>query len=54
MRQEPWIFVSVSNLTEPAWIWLREQMNFSTWDHTYNGFWFKHEQDAIIFTLKWL
>jgi len=53
MRPEPWIFVSVSDLADPAWIWLREQLDLSTWDHTYKGFWFKHEQDAIMFALRW-
>jgi hypothetical protein len=53
MSQEPWIFVSAANIAEPAWIWLREQIDLRTWDHTYDGFWFMHEQDAIMFALRW-
>jgi hypothetical protein len=58
MSKESWTFVSTTTVSESAWIpswtWCREQLDFSTWDHTYDGFWFKHEKDAIIFTLKWL
>jgi len=54
MRQKPWTFVPAARIKEPAWIWLREQLDLRTWDHTYDGFWFKNEQDAIMFTLKWI
>jgi len=54
MTEQPWIFVSTTTVSEPGWIWCREQIDLQNWDYTRAGFWFKHEQDAIMFSLKWL
>ena len=58
MTNEPWIFVRDKD--EPyrlgdqrAFIWCRDTLLRNDWDHTTEGYWFKHEQDAIIFSLKW-
>jgi hypothetical protein len=52
MSQEPWIFVSVPDHIGLGY-WLCEYVDLRTWDHTHDGFWFKHEQDAIMFKLRW-
>lgn len=57
MRQEPWIFVRDVGPKMRNWhafIWCRDNLLLNDWDHTTEGYWFKNEQDAIMFTLKWI
>jgi hypothetical protein len=58
MTNEPWIFVR-ADMPGPgqdwtAFLWCRDTLFINDWDHTAEGYWFRHEQDAIIFSLKWL
>ena len=59
MTKQPWIFVRdkrrdyiLGNLR--AFVWCRDTLLSNDWDHSAEGYWFKHEQDALIFTLKWI
>jgi hypothetical protein len=58
MRNEPWTFIR-DNKDEPilenwqAFIWCRDTLLLNDWDHTAEGYWFKNEQDALLFTLRW-
>ena len=58
MKKQPWIFVrhdmSSKSHNWSALLWCRDTLLQNAWDHTTEGYWFKNEQDAIMFTLKWL
>ena len=57
MKKEPWIFVRDVGLKMGNWhafVWCRDNLLLNDWDHTTEGYWFKNEQDAIMFTLKWI
>jgi hypothetical protein len=53
MTEQPWIFVAAPTVSEPGLIWCREKISWKDWYHTLEGFWFKHEQDAVLFVLRW-
>ena len=58
MTNEPWIFVrhDMPGISHnwTAFLWCRDTLLRNDWDHTTEGYWFRHEQDAIIFSLRWL
>ena len=57
MTNEPWIFVcdnAEPNLGDKrAFVWCCDNLLQDDWDHTTEGYWFKHKQDAIMFSLRW-
>jgi hypothetical protein len=56
MTQQPWTFVrhDMSSKNWNAFLWCRDTLLLNAWDYTTEGYWFEHEQDAIMFSLKWL
>lgn len=51
-----WTLVRHANnelFSKQAYRWCKENLNIKDWDHNSEGFLFKHEQDAIMFALRW-
>jgi hypothetical protein len=53
---EEWTFVPVvaGRISAQAYLWVYHNIPLMDWDHNSDGFLFKHEQDAIMFSLRWL
>jgi hypothetical protein len=53
MRNESWTFILDCASDIQVFIWCRDTLLLNDWDHTAEGYWFKNDQDALLFTLRW-
>ena len=50
-----WTGVSGEHISRPEAVnfWCRENISWDDWDCVGYDWWFKNEQDAVVFALKW-
>ena len=56
MTIEQWTMVRITNSFSnvPAYQWCIHNITITDWYLNFEGFLFKHEKDAIMFSLRWL
>ena len=51
-----WTLVPIAGgkISTQAYLWCKHNIPLRDWDHNFDGFMFKHEQDAVMFALRWV